>query len=272
MNDDKLELHHRQQLSALMDGDLAPDAARFLLRRLQHDDELKASWERWQLCGDVLRGRAQAPAPSGFAERVGAAIAAESRPAGQPAATPRRALARWGGGALAASVAVLALFLGRPQAPEPEAAPAGLASQPAATQPVAPIAAPAAAAPATLASDAVASLPRATSRGPRGSATRNQQVARASARRAPSRERATGTLVKPETTLVASAPLAHDPFRPTRPVGAEPASRPWPRSMLQQYPAASGAFNASYGSRRDAQAFYPFEPRLPPAQPEPAQD
>ena len=67
---DKLDTHHRQQLSALMDGELLADEARFLLRRLQHDHDLAGCWERWQLCGDVLRGHAQAPAPAGFAERV----------------------------------------------------------------------------------------------------------------------------------------------------------------------------------------------------------
>ena len=40
---DKLDLHQRQQLSALVDGELAPDQARFLLRRLQHDAELSGS-------------------------------------------------------------------------------------------------------------------------------------------------------------------------------------------------------------------------------------
>ncbi|HWU69970.1 MAG TPA: RseA family anti-sigma factor, partial [Pseudoxanthomonas sp.] len=54
MSTDKFELHYRLQLSALIDGDLSPDEARFLLRRLQHDGELNACWERWQLCGDVL--------------------------------------------------------------------------------------------------------------------------------------------------------------------------------------------------------------------------
>ena len=54
---DKLDLHQRQQLSALVDGELAPDQARFLLRRLQHDAELSERFERWQLCGDVLRGQ-----------------------------------------------------------------------------------------------------------------------------------------------------------------------------------------------------------------------
>ena len=56
---DKLDIHNRQQLSALMDGELSPDEARFLLRRLQHDEELGSTWERWQLCGDVLRGDQQ---------------------------------------------------------------------------------------------------------------------------------------------------------------------------------------------------------------------
>ena len=37
---DKLDTHYRQQLSALMDGGLAADEARFLMRRLQHDREL----------------------------------------------------------------------------------------------------------------------------------------------------------------------------------------------------------------------------------------
>ncbi|MFT4198383.1 MAG: sigma-E factor negative regulatory protein, partial [Pseudoxanthomonas sp.] len=101
--DHKLQLHFNQQLSELLDGELAPDQARFLLRRLEHDDELGATFERWQLCGDVLRGRMPAPAPAGFAARVSAAIAAgDTRPVKAandevPAAPAARArLARWG--------------------------------------------------------------------------------------------------------------------------------------------------------------------------------
>ncbi|HEY9254277.1 MAG TPA: RseA family anti-sigma factor, partial [Stenotrophomonas sp.] len=67
---DKFEVHYRQQLSALIDGELPADEARFLLRRLQHDEELSGCHERWQLCGDVLRGMASAPAPADFAARV----------------------------------------------------------------------------------------------------------------------------------------------------------------------------------------------------------
>lgn len=273
MNDDKLELHYRLQLSALMDGDLPPDEARFLLRRLQHDGELNACWERWQLCGDALRGRAQAPAPAGFAERVAAAIAAEAQvPAVAPAARPRRMLARWGGGALAASVALVALFVARQQTPEENVEVPAVASQAPAVAPAeTPVEAPAVASEAVAtASVAVlaASVPRQAGRGGnRGSATRNQQVARA-AGRALRPERATGTQAStPAPVLVAAAPAAHDPFRPLQPVASEPAARPWPRSVLQEYPSASGAFNASYGSDRSAQAFYPFQPRLPQSPP-----
>src|SRR5690606_10152354 len=106
----------------LMDGDLAADEARFLLRRLQHDQDLAGCWERWQLCGDVLRGQGRAPAPAGFAARVAQAIAADAAtkdaaPLAQPP-RPRHLLARWGGGALAASVALVALFMARQQSPQ----------------------------------------------------------------------------------------------------------------------------------------------------------
>src|SRR3546814_18043427 len=56
---DKLDDHHRQQLSAMLDGELLPDQAKFMLRRLEHDGELAACWERWQVCGEVMQiGRA----------------------------------------------------------------------------------------------------------------------------------------------------------------------------------------------------------------------
>ena len=70
-NSDKFEIHYRQQLSALIDGELPADEARFLLRRLQHDDELSGCHERWQLCGDVLRGMASAPAGAASAQWKG---------------------------------------------------------------------------------------------------------------------------------------------------------------------------------------------------------
>ncbi|HEY0310392.1 MAG TPA: sigma-E factor negative regulatory protein, partial [Luteimonas sp.] len=63
---DKVLDHTRLQLSALFDGELGIDEARFLQRRLEHDRVLAARWSRWQLAGDVLRGQATAAAPDGF--------------------------------------------------------------------------------------------------------------------------------------------------------------------------------------------------------------
>ena len=282
---DKLDIHHRQQLSALMDGDLAADEARFLLRRLQHDHELAGCWERWQLCGDVLRGQGRAPAPAGFAERVAQAIAAESSPAATTAsqaqaARPRNLLARWGGGALAASVALVALFMARQQSPQdvPVSEGAQVASAQAASpaavpeSPSAP--APDAEAYAAAAVAVAASVPRRQDT-TRRSATRSQQVARSAQRvaRAETPLRANGTTpgapLEAVATLTASAPVhnAVNPFsHRTQDAGAV-ASRPWPRSALSAYPSGSGSLTTGYSSDSATRTFYPFEPRMPSGAP-----
>src|SRR5690606_7335926 len=108
-------VYHRRQLSAMLDGELSPDEAKFMLRRLQHDGELAACWERWQVCGDMLRGRQDALLPADFASRVAQAIAGGADAIAvetAPSRAPR--LLRWGGGAaLAASVALVAVFATR---------------------------------------------------------------------------------------------------------------------------------------------------------------
>lgn len=132
-----MDTGNRADLSALMDGELAAEPTRFLLRRLDHDPELAATWSRWHLIRACLASDAsQAPvalAGDGFAARVAAAIAADE--AHEP---PRRTL-RWaryvGGGALAAGVAVAALML---NAPNPRVAtPSAVAQRPAAVPVVA---------------------------------------------------------------------------------------------------------------------------------------
>ena len=144
---DKVDMHNRQQLSALMDGALAPDEARFLLRRLQHDGELSEYWERWQLAGEVMRGHATAVLSQGFATRVGAAIAADAAVASKPRMQPRALWVRWGGGvALAASVAVVALLATRqpPNVPEQQASSIAVAAPtPTAESPAPPASSPA---------------------------------------------------------------------------------------------------------------------------------
>lgn len=283
---DKLDIHNRQQLSALMDGELSPDEARFLLRRLQHDEELATTWDRWQLCGDVLRGQAQAPAPADFAARVAQAIAAEPHvaAANAPVAASRGRLLRWGGGALAASVAFVALFMARQSVPqdEPVAVPAVAATAPAQINDgtaadaggTAADAANAeqALASAAAASVAVASVPRRDASTRRG-ATRTQQAARASAVRASRQpERAVAQVNAPLPTATVAVAAA-TPSLGTRsggnPFSATPANapqaRPWPRSVLSAYPSsANGALTTGYSSDSGARTFYPFDPALSP--------
>lgn len=255
---DKFDAHHRQQLSALVDGELPLEQARFLLRRLEHDDDLSRCQERWQVLGDVLRGQACAPAPAGFAERIQRAVAAEPRPL-ESNATPvahvrRRGWLRMGGGAaLAASVAAIALFMSRGQLPDPAvpSPPITVIASQAQLPPSAPRApsAPAAVADAAL---AVAAVPAAvTAR--RSSATRNQQAARSVASRS----------AEPVRALASQAPLA--PTLPATTARALPfgdvsslQARPWPRSTLGE----NGAINASFRTQQPPAAFYPFEPRL----------
>lgn len=267
MTTDKIDTHYHQQLSALMDGDLPPDEARFLLRRLQHDNELTGCWERWQLCGDVLRGQAQAPAPAGFADRVAAAIAAEAvQPVVQANPAPgRNRLAKWGGGALAASVALVALFMVRQQVPDetPAMASAGSSTPVRATASTNTSANQALqAAAVTAASVVVASVPRQSTTSPRRSATRTQQASRqATASRSP--DRAVAVAV-PVIQAIASTPsnnnaAQRNPFSNVQ--ISPPAARPWPRAVTPQDGLGSSAFTAGFSSERTTQDFYPFDPR-----------
>ena len=275
---DKLYAHHRRQLSAMLDGELAPDQAKFMLRRLEHDSELAACWERWQVCGDAMRGQRNALLPVDFAQRVSAAIASgDGQAAVQVAPAPRSRLARWGGGAaLAASVAVCALLIAR-QMPG-TAAPAMPASDvvAASSSPTPPSAAPdfstvlaasqatagqapagegsgdAAAALATAV--AVAEVPR------RAGERRSRGQSQRAARRVQARHL---EAAQPVPVLVASSvplqvPAAQDPFA-APPLQVAP-SRPWPRAVLPGL-ASGGGFAAGYDGQA-ASEFDPFRPRL----------
>ena len=274
MSTDKIDNHYQQQLSAWMDGDLPSDEARFLLRRLQHDDELASRLGRWQLCGDVLRGQAQAPAPAGFAERVAAAVNAEPSLLAASATAPRARsnLRVWGGGALAASVAAIALFMVRQQVPDETPVPstASVAGQSSAVATGNAGSALPGSSPRVLTEGnaSVASAPRRQAdSNQRRSATRTQQAASRSVASARLPERVVATAASaavPVVHAIASAPSTstsqRDPFSNVQ-IGS-PSARPWPRAVSPQYPSSSGGFNAGFSSDRAAQTFYPFEPRM----------
>lgn len=122
----------KQQLSALIDGELDPAAGRFLLRRLQREPELSAQWERWHLVRDCLQHQRVTPLRDDFAARISAALAEDARPAAGRGAS---GVLRWAGGfAVAASVAVAALLA----VPSPSLAPADAPAASSATAQVVP--------------------------------------------------------------------------------------------------------------------------------------
>ena len=106
-----------ENLSAAMDGELSREELRFLLRRLDHDASLQQVWARYHVASDGLRRQLSIVASSGFAARVMAVI--DNEPAS--IAAPKRDWLRLSlGGAIAAGVAVAALMVSQPTAPDTE--------------------------------------------------------------------------------------------------------------------------------------------------------
>jgi sigma-E factor negative regulatory protein RseA len=68
-----------EQLSALVDGELAPDALTPLLAELSRQDKLREDWYVYHVVGDVLRSAALAPsaADAAFLARLEQRLAAE---------------------------------------------------------------------------------------------------------------------------------------------------------------------------------------------------
>jgi sigma-E factor negative regulatory protein RseA len=112
-----------ENLSAAMDGQLSKDELRFLLRRLDRDASLVDAWARYHVAGDALRRQLPPTASTGFAARVMEVIEGEQAVA---AVSPKRRdwLRLSVGGAIAASVAVAALMISQPTAPDSERGPA----------------------------------------------------------------------------------------------------------------------------------------------------
>ncbi|HEX7816773.1 sigma-E factor negative regulatory protein [Dyella sp.] len=104
---------NRENLSAGMDGQLTKEELRFLLRRFEADASLAQAWSDYHLARDGLRRELPSVASEGFAARVMLAIDQESASVAAPSG--RRRWLRWSaGGAIAASVAVVALLTTQP--------------------------------------------------------------------------------------------------------------------------------------------------------------
>jgi sigma-E factor negative regulatory protein RseA len=102
----------REQLSTLMDGELARDETLFLMRRISNDSQLVRRWSGYHVARQVMRRQDFFVLPDDFSTRILARIDAE----GVPVAPQTGRWIRWaGGGAIAASVAVVALMFSAPQ-------------------------------------------------------------------------------------------------------------------------------------------------------------
>lgn len=113
-----------ETLSAAMDGELSKEELRFLLRRFDHDASLPEAWSRYHVVGDGLRRQLPVMARAGFTSRVMQAIEGEQA----VKVAPKRDWLRLSvGGAIAASVAVAALMVSRPIAPDSSGGAAPLA-------------------------------------------------------------------------------------------------------------------------------------------------
>ncbi|WP_133498361.1 sigma-E factor negative regulatory protein [Cognatilysobacter terrigena] len=259
----------RESLSALYDGELSGEARLFALRRLSHDGGWKDDCGRWQLIGDAMRRQAPIAAPADLAERVRSAMAAEApslavAPAVATVATSnRRPLRLWAGGALAASLALVAVVATR--GPQPAVAPAApavaAASAPSNAQVATPIATPSVEAPALA---ATATTPADAPPVAQQFAAVERPQSRALSSR-PSRRAATGSrgeATAPAAVAVAAftPPDASNPFRV--PANDSLTSHPWPRAALGGNAALTASYGTTADTRGDSPSFYPFEPRL----------
>lgn len=267
----------RESLSALFDGQLPGDAARFALKRLDHDLGWRDLCGRWLLIGDALRGQATGFAPADFAAGVTRALAAERKNGASAMsieAAPGPALAaaasrrRWiGGAALAASMAMAAVLVVRPfsqqQVPAPATQVAAGTTQPETTaapaMPAAEQAIPRANPPQTSIALTQVPKPIATRPDPR------DQRARA-ARRVQRGLSSGGSSAATAQTAVATA----SPARPFHPPPDEIITRPWPRAALPGA-TANGSLTVDLESgSAPLPSFYPFEPH-PAAEQSPAE-
>ena len=116
----------REQMSALLDGELSRDEVGLLVRRMARDTELKRAFGSYVTAGEALRAPGGRLASPGFAARVSAAIDAEEGVAAAPVAeSPAEAARafRWrrpaAAAAVAASAALAAVLLVRPDGGDP---------------------------------------------------------------------------------------------------------------------------------------------------------
>lgn len=126
----------RENLSSFMDGEIDKESARFLVRRLASDEQMRGSWARYHLIRDCMRHQDGGLVASDLQARVHDALAAEPAPVAAARSGWRRAAV---GSAIAASVALAAVMVVAPDnAPVSQPGAEVLSQQPAAAAFVSP--------------------------------------------------------------------------------------------------------------------------------------
>ena len=265
MKHDFIDENAREQLSALLDGELDnDDSARFLQRRLQHDDALVGQLVRWQLAGDVLRANARSPqVEDDLANRVRAAIEREQA---QVATKPKRrpGWMLWGSG-LAAAAALGFAALNLPGTADSVSVPvakevATVSNAPAVATPVATAAITASVKIPAKQASAATEVPAPVQHRVADVAPRHRQreVAADVSRRAHDASQeappaAPERVVAVATAAPAKSKVARNPF--TMQAAAPQSELAWPKAVL---PGFNSGLNA--GFRSDGNAGNPFAP------------
>ncbi len=99
----------REQVSALVDGELPAGEHELLLRRFTVERSLRLHWERCHLIGEAMRKGLPDADTRGFADRVMAALGEETVAVEKPARLGGIWTRAFAGAAVAASVAVVAI-------------------------------------------------------------------------------------------------------------------------------------------------------------------
>lgn len=273
----------------MMDGALSADEAKFLLRRMEHDDALADCWERWQFVGDALRGQADRALPADFSRRVGRAIADDLAVAAMDDAplavaahgNARGSLLRWGGGAALAASVALAALIGTRMLPVPDGKSSSVAPSTASAGQPAPVPTSPTPAPISTPLPAADLAPRPLDQtgsliAEAGTAVVLAAVAgsdrRSSRPRILARDQAVAVSSASTTKTVATAAARTTAVAGVAAQGsaiaaqAQIASKPWPRALVPGA-AVHGEVTADF---EGSPAFRPFQPRLDPQAPQPA--
>jgi len=101
----------KQNISELIDGELDIDSSEFLIKRLMSDKTLSESWNNYHLIRSFLQKESQAPLFDNMGQTVVAELKGKSISQDMTVKKSSRLLKPFMGSAIAASVAIMAVFM-----------------------------------------------------------------------------------------------------------------------------------------------------------------